>query len=485
MNFQLFGLLQQLGLLEPFRYSAFDRFGPFKGLGHLGLPKPALAEVGSGHCFQSRVFMLFSEFNRARETMAQIAPELMHDPRFTSQPALAGRVSDFLTSNAELTALLSDFHADPRVAALHGKMISTGSGRSAFEESRLAEWFLWCANEFGLEAAKQYLSQWLDAGEVDVLNTLWVYGLDLDEEIQLGDGYCITPAERLLDSTHKEQALQVKMPTPGEVVSFPTVTINRICRVKKTDPPDLAPAPNPDPDFWKTQQQLYDIALTLNVLPGVSCVPAFATAYSLAIHPYGPFDGWGGASYLYDVIGRQQTKITQVHYEDILAALEDFNRLPDKERERFRRILSRLSQGKRRFEIEDKIMDLGIALEMLLLKDNRNREQLALSFRLRGAWLVSGTPEERHENYKLLKELYTYRSHVAHSGLLENGNPQKIAKVRNQFPAYQALAEKICRRLLNNPKVEWDDLVVGGVSGATSGYEFRQSMLVGIPEKMV
>ncbi len=370
-----------------------------------------------------------------------------------------------MTSDAELTALLSEFHADPRVAALNGKMISTGSGGTAFEEQRLAEWFLWCANEFGLEAAKQYLNQWLDADAVHVVNTLWVYGLDLDEEIQLADGYCITPAERLPDSTHKEQALQFKMPTPGEVVLFPTAAITRICRVKKTLPADASPILDRDSDFWKTRQRLYDIAITLNTLPGVSCLPAFATSYSLPSHPYGPFAGSGGLMHIFDVIGREQTKITQERQEDILAALADFNRLPDKERERFRRILSRLSQGKRRSEIEDKIMDLGIALEMLLLMDNPNREQLALSFRMRGAWLVSGTPEERRENYKLLKELYTYRSHVAHSGLLEDGDPQKIAKVRNQFPAYQALAEKICRRLLTNPKVDWDDLLVGGAGG--------------------
>jgi hypothetical protein len=465
VNFQLFGLLQQFGLLNQFGYSAFDRFGQFKGLGYLGLPKPALAQVGFVHCFQTRVVMLFNEFNRAREQMVQLAPGLMTDPRFNGDPAFAALISDFLTSNAEWTALLSELHADPRVAALHGTMISTGSGGTAFEESRLAEWYLWCANEFGLEIAKQHLNQWLDADKVDVVNTLWIYGLNLDEEIQLADGYCITPAERLPDSTHKEQALQFKMPTPGEVVSFPTVAITRTCRVRKAYPADLAPDSNRDPDFWKTQTRLYDIALVLNALPGVSCWPAFATAYPLATHPYGPFGGWGGGTYLYDVIGRQQTKITQEHVEDILAALADFTRLRTKEQERFRRILSRLSQGKRRFEIEDKTLDLGIALEMLLLKDNPNREQLALSFRLRGAWLVSGTSKERRENYKLLKELYTYRSHVAHSGLLENGNPQKIAQVRNQFPAYQALAEKICRRLLNDPQVDWDALLVGGVGG--------------------
>lgn len=205
--------------------------------------------------------------------------------------------------------------------------------------------------------------------------------------------------------------------------------------------------------------------MVLNTLPDVSCLPAFATSYSLPTQPYGPFGGSGGGTHIYDVIGTLQTKISQGHREDILAALHDFSRLTDKERERFRRILGRLSQAKRRFEIEDKIMDLGIALEMLLLRDNPNRDQLALAFRLRGAWLASSTPDERLKNYKLLRELYTYRSQVAHSGLLEDGKPEKIKQVRKQFPAYQALAETICRRLLATPRVDWDSLVVGGAGG--------------------
>ncbi len=82
MNFQLFGLLRELGLLNRPGDSAFDRFGPLKELGYLGLPNPELAQVGPSHCFELRVFMLFSEFNRAREKMVQLAPKLMNDPRF-------------------------------------------------------------------------------------------------------------------------------------------------------------------------------------------------------------------------------------------------------------------------------------------------------------------------------------------------------------------------------------------------------------------
>jgi hypothetical protein len=150
VNFQLFGVFQELGLFNRPGESAYDRFEPLKGLGYLGLPRPELAHVGIFNSFQTRVFMLFNEFNRVRDRVAELAPELANDPRFAGEPARAALVVEFLKSNAELTALVSEFHADPRVTALNGRMVSTGSGGTAFDESRLAAWYLWCANEFGL-----------------------------------------------------------------------------------------------------------------------------------------------------------------------------------------------------------------------------------------------------------------------------------------------------------------------------------------------
>lgn len=202
MNFALFAMLESLGLQNQFRFSGCDRFAPFKGPGHLGLPKLALEHVDSSHGFESRVFMMFSDFTRLRESVAEFASQLKDQPGLTDQPVLASLVSEFTSSNQDLTAFLSELHADPRIAALNGRMISTGSGATIFEESRLATWFLWCANEMGLEAAKGHLARWLDADEVDVISTLWVHGLDLDEEIQLADGYCITPAKQLPDCMH-------------------------------------------------------------------------------------------------------------------------------------------------------------------------------------------------------------------------------------------------------------------------------------------
>jgi hypothetical protein len=130
---------------------------------------------------------------------------------------------------------------------------------------------------------------------------------------------------------------------------------------------------------------------------------------------------------------------------------------------RIQRILYRLSQAKRRTQIEDKILDLGIALEMLLLQDNRNREQLSLSFRLRGSWLIGQSAEDRHEKYLRLRDIYNYRSDVAHGGMLCRGEEAKIENMRRSFPVYQRLAEDICQKIIKGGKPDWTRLVLGAI----------------------
>lgn len=100
----------------------------------------------------------------------------------------------------------------------------------------------------------------------------------------------------------------------------------------------------------------------------------------------------------------------------------------------------------------------------MLLEDNKNNDQLSLSFRLRGSWLISNNEAERLENYTMLRDIYNYRSQVAHAGLLGKGDFQKIGAVRENFSKYQEVAEKIGMRLLVDGKPDWDKLVLGVVN---------------------
>ena len=139
--------------------------------GLLGLPIIELDTMSFQHSFQTRSFSVFSEFIRNSDY---------------------GKV---------LLKRLSD---DARVIALDGQMVSRGSVAGCFEVRTLAVWFVWCANKYGEEFAQVQLDNWLNVEEIEVVNSLWILGLDIDESIELNDGYSIKTIADMPDSDEKE-----------------------------------------------------------------------------------------------------------------------------------------------------------------------------------------------------------------------------------------------------------------------------------------
>lgn len=124
----------------------------------------------------------------------------------------------------------------------------------------------------------------------------------------------------------------------------------------------------------------------------------YATSYVNPEVPFGPFGGSGGGSQVYDVLAHGSIKLPSTETENINELINKYLALDNNEKTRAQRVLNRLSQSKRRMQIEDKILDLGIALEMLLLSNNPNNNQLSLSFRLHGSWLLGSDKEDRVKN---------------------------------------------------------------------------------------
>jgi len=370
--------------------------------------------------------------------------------------------ADIVKNTKEGHTVVKFLSEDPRVIALNGKVISHGSSAQGFEIKTLAMWFLWCAKEYGLENAKIHLNSFLDSDEVSVINTLWVLGIEVDQPIILSDGYTLLPPGHMPDSRDKEYFLQSQA---GYIIQSPPAAvcaITKSCRVQKAwaaDSPELGGGAQ---EFRKVSLRLHDIALLLNALNGICCLPHYSTSYVAPITPLGPF-GSGGGSLSYDVFTYESAKLPSESKASIDTLLAKYDELSDLERARIQRILNRLSQAKRRAQIEDKILDLGIALEMLLLEDTPYYDQLALSFRLRGSWLLGKSPEDRVKKYQQLKEIYEYRSQVAHSGVLCKGVAAKMQSVRQSFSEYQSIAEDICQKIIKEGKPDWSRLVLGTI----------------------
>jgi hypothetical protein len=399
-------------------------------IGHLNLQKPRIDQFSYAQDIQTRAY---DEYSRLVET-SEIGKKVLE--------AIEG---------------------DARARSLNGRMISTGNGASRYEPKTLAMWHVWAINEFGEETAHHNLNHYLDSNEVPVLSTLWVLGIEVEETIELTHGLKIVPASQMPDSREKEHYLKYDFhilghqhPKPKSAIVFET-TVRRDFDSEE----DPALGFEQDKKFWDSSKLLYETSLALNVIENVSCIPYFATSYTLPTLPIGLFGGSGGGFSLHDVIGHSTSKISAEQAEEINKVLDSFFALNESEKKRFHRILSRLSQSKRRHQIEDKLLDLGIALEMALLEDNSNNQQLSLSFRLRGAWLIAEGAEQRAEVYRQLRMIYDYRSQVAHSGVLCGNDAEKINAVSEKYPEFCNLAEKILHKLICKGKPEWSKLLLG------------------------
>jgi len=396
-------------------------------IGQLRIPKIELETFPFVHDYQTKLFIQFSKLIDETDVGKKIVQILLKDPR---------------------------------VKYLSGKMIACGSGAERFEIKKLAMWFLWYANKVGVKEAEKSLNVFLDNDKIHVLNCMWVLGIKVDQEIEIFDDVRLCPIDKMVDSSDKERFIQYRFGHFHNVGPLPEVALLCPCYVQKVWTENQQKQDYGKSDFFDISKKLHEIALLLNLMPGIACWPYYSTSYVYDSTPLGQFSGSGGGMGVYDVMGIGSNILQKNIIVDFETIYASYDKLPTKEKNRWNRIISRFSQSKRRIQIEDKILDLGIALEMMLLDDNVSNEQLSLSFRLRGSWLISKNSSERLQNYKILRDIYKYRSQVAHAGILKKGYPEQIKRVRDNFDKYQTITENISKHLLINGKPDWNNIVL-------------------------
>lgn len=145
-----------------------------------------------------------------------------------------------------------------------------------------------------------------------------------------------------------------------------------------------------------------------------------------------------------------------------------FDSLNTTSRKRIERALTRLAQAKVRMNYQDAALDLGIALEMLLLnsehRGDRHLDQLSLHFRLRGSWLIGADGPDRQRVLKVLRDIYMQRSKVAHNGFSEALDNLSQDERKVQFHDQFTVAEQIFRSLIINGQPNWTALILGDLT---------------------
>lgn len=373
--------------------------------------------------------------------------------------------------------VLQKLRANKSVEALDGTMVKCGTLATRFDFERLAAWWLWRANEVGEERADADLEVFLSSEHSDVLGVLWVYGVKPETTQPLTEDVALMPVEEMPDSDDKEHILKsVLRPRvhPGVEVLPTAALVKRYRTTKVLRSPeeilgsDKGATVRTRPEF-EVQTHLHKVGLLLNCLPGVCCTSAYSTSYSPPEVPLGPFGGSGGGMSLRDIIPLRVSRLEQGHEATLSELIDKYQQLPERLTRRLERAMLRLAQAKGRLDLHDMALDLGIALEMLLLNTEHNRNelpgQLHLHFRLRGAWLIGTTAVERRDLFRVFGKIYSWRSQVAHNGFsdeLSGADPSTRNEIEEKIKQHFAVAERVFQALIMRGTPDWQALVLGG-----------------------
>ena len=360
------------------------------------------------------------------------------------------------------------FKADTRIQSLKGKMLSSGNGATRFDSDfLLVGWCLWRANTVGRDQADKDLDAFLNNDNINLDVAVWVLGVETSETLTITRDVHLVPIEKMPHSSEKEEFLRSSFHPDWRGLTPSAALVTR-CTVKKIAIEGPAAA-NDDSsklvlDAFGTLQA---IASLLNCLPDACCLTGYSTTYKPPDVPFGPFGGGGGGYSVFDIVPRRTYRPTNVSAALISTLVEHFVSLPNISKFRFRRALHRFAQAKGRMDYADRSLDLGIALEMLLLNRDHEGEdaprQLSLTFRLRGAWLVGRTSEERLAIYKILGKIYDLRSKVAHNGMSNELDKMDHAKREQMFKEHVSVAERIFQKLIiEGTPSDWSSIITGG-----------------------
>jgi len=266
-------------------------------------------------------------------------------------------------------------------------------------------------------------------------------GIDISEKIPLEENQILFPIEDIPDSRFKKQILTYEPPRIGELrwLSFPKVAMLSTFRQEplfsEHSPPTTSNSNEPEID---------DICRYLSLVhpnPVSRMVsweqfpnnPFLKNAESVLTYPMHEIP----ASPLF----AGQPPLFQV--DDVLSILRARSALSNTMREQLVLPLDRLHLSMRRLKNEDKALELGIALESLLLRDLDSNTSLTLQMRIRASHYMGDIFSKRLDIYKLVGDLYSLRSRAAHGSSFDSSNTEDTKRTLREGATLTAeLAKK-------------------------------------------
>lgn len=275
-------------------------------------------------------------------------------------------------------------------------------------------WLVETSKSLGSNNAIERLIKYLSLSHNPAHRNIAISGVTVSKKIVIDSEISIEPLEKATSKTAKFVASPKEIINPG--ITGGTITADEkhaksVIR-QSIGIPKLHQSGS---DFIPIQcTELECIRVILNLLDDVSV---------LAFHQWIELEPWvpkrtphhieiaGGEPELKYV---KLADIDQDHWNSIANYYQALIRTSGTTQSRLIAALNRLGQSKIRRSITDRAVDLGIALESILVE--RNESQITQKFASRASWLLTNRSSSQLPEFKLFKQIYHCRSDAVHQG---------------------------------------------------------------------
>lgn len=295
-------------------------------------------------------------------------------------------------------------------------------------------------------------------------------GFSLEKTITLKDGFDLVPWAEVPESVQKKRfgvKANIRSIIEGPFSRFP-IEPTAALRTREAPPRILFESQASAPAISVNGLNLLE-EQAMDVERCITC---------LAVRPIAILGSWEqldneiasaivGEAYsygnaLFDTVLRTGASY-RVEGESIADLFRLFDNFDASQKAPIRIALDRLNQALREPVLADKAIDLGIALEVMLLHEIGEQDRGELKFRtsIRGSAFLEGSKARRLETFKLFKKLYDLRSKAVHSGALKSTGEADTAKTLKKG---SELCAHVARKLIERGSFpNWDaEYVIGG-----------------------
>lgn len=341
---------------------------------------------------------------------------------------LGRRINRFIVKSIETDKfhkLVASLRGQPELKLFDGgwMKIGGGGGQSTGIED-LAHWLVdWTTRNKSPDGGLELIYKFISQNRLDAYYTIALSGIKTDGPLKLSGDIDLVPIADLPASASRDKCLgissfvgDIAKPSSERPVSA-LITRYPIHPALVEEPPRTGQDGKELKASAERRGIMNEVCQCLTVVGPCCPVPVYEWD-GIENPPDFIFLGYGIANPEHEITPKTPKRIGKLNTDHARQTVNAYLNLPQAHKDNLRIPLERLNLAMRRTKFADSAIELGIAFESLLGKDQDPEKSIGTNLRENGTLIHGGSPEARKKVSLLIRDAYKMRSIAVHEGTI-------------------------------------------------------------------